>query len=316
MIARSEPAIHATSLGLEDILNQPELVSLRRLTTLVEHLFRVPVAYMALLDHSCRVTTRIGSGAEYWSFLKILPIAGPLAAPAVLTDVALLPGADFGGIRFAASAPLHTSSGLELGLLVIADLKPRPEFSAQDLEALAELAAVLAGKMELRMVASQAMESKLALRETEARFRAVANATPVLIISGGPDGGCAFVNKTWLEFTGRCLEESLGDDWAEDVHPEDRPGLVEAYWRALQTRQAFSRDYRMRRHDGDYRRMHGRGTPHFWEDGTFAGFVGAVVDIEDQPIRHPRALSLSNPLAGPQVTVMPAVAEIDYQPDG
>jgi PAS domain S-box-containing protein len=203
------------------------------------------------------------------------------------TEMGLLPGAGFGDIHFAASAPLHASTGLELGILVIADLKPRPDFAARDLQVLAELAAVLAGKMELRMVASHAMESELALRETEARFRAVANAAPVLIIYGGPDGGCAFVNRTWLEFTGRCLEESLGDNWAEDVHPEDRPGQVEAYWRALQTRQAFSREYRMQRYDGAYRRMHGRGTPHFREDGTFAGFVGAVVDIQDQPNRHP-----------------------------
>jgi PAS domain S-box-containing protein len=290
MIAPSEPGLHATSLAL-DILNQPEQVSLRRLAKLVEYLFRVPVAYMALLDNSCPVPTRIGSGAEYWKLLNTYPRTGLAAAPAVITDAApgLPPSADFGDIRFAASAPLRTSTGLELGTLVVADLQSRPDFSERDLQALAALAEVVAGKMELRMVAAEAMESELALRETEARFRAMADAAPTLIIHGGPDGSCAFVNKTWLEFTGRCLEECLGDDWAEDVHAEDRAGLLEAYRRALQTRQAFTSEYRMQRYDGGYRWMHARCTPRFREDGTFAGFVGAIVDIEELRSRHPIA---------------------------
>jgi PAS domain S-box-containing protein len=284
MITPSEPAIHATSLALQDILNQPEHVSLRRLTTLVEHLFRVPVAYMALLDHSCTVTARIGSGAEYWTFLKTYPFAGLIAAPAVVTDTAsgLPSGADFGDIRFAASVPLRTSTGLELGLLVIADLQPRPDFSEEDLRALAALAEVLAGKMELRMVAAHAMESELALREAEGRFRAMANAAPVPIVYSGPEGDCAFVNKAWLEFTGRSIEEYLGGNWADDVHPEDSHSVYQAYWRAFQARQPFTSEWRMRRHDGQYRRMLGNGTPRFREDGTFAGFVGVVVDIEDR----------------------------------
>ena len=283
MIASTAPAIHATTSSLQQVVNQPEQAGLRRLITLVEQLFRVPVAYMALFDHSLGVTTRIGSGAEYWKFLKTYPVTDLIAAPAVVKDAALgLPaGSDFGPIRFAASVPLTTSAGLELGMLVIADLEPRTGFSEQDLRALGMLAEVLAGKMELRMVAAQALESELARQESEARFRALANAAPVLMIYGGPDGSCSFVNKAWLDFTGRCLEESIGDGWATDIHPEDRPAVQEVYWRALETRQTFASEWRMRRCDGRYRRMLGRGAPRFREDGAFAGFVGAVVDIED-----------------------------------
>ena len=268
---------------LQNILDQPEQPYLRRVTSLVEHLYRVPVAYIALVDNGLSVATRIGSGSEYWEFLKSYPFSGLIAAPEVVKDAErdLPPGASFGEIRFAASVPLRTSAGLELGILVIADRQPRPDFSDQDLQALATLAEVLAAKMELRMVAAQAVETELALREAEGRFRMMANAASVLIIYGGPDGSCSFVNKTWLEFTGRCFEESLGDDWAEDVHPEDRSAVIETYWNAFQTRQPFTSGWRMRRHDGNYRWMLGRGTPCLREDGTFAGFVGVFVDDED-----------------------------------
>jgi PAS domain S-box-containing protein len=335
MITLSKPATSATNLALDHILNQPEPAVLRRLTKMVECLFRVPVAYMALLDHKWDVANRIGSGREHWEFLRTYPLTDLVGAPAVIKDVAkgLPPGVDFGDIRFAASAPLRTSGGLELGVLVIAGLQPRPDFSEQDLQALAALAEVLAGKMELRLVASQAIELERALRETEARFRAIANTAPVPIFYAGPEGGCAFVNKTWLEFTGRSFEESLNDGWADDVHPEDSRNVYEAYWRAFQARQAFDSEWRMRRYDGCYRWMFGRAAPRFRDDGTFAGFVGVVVDIQDAygkcgNCAHgttPR-LTVSAPLAasplplrdspaGPQVTVVPAVSEVDHQAD-
>jgi len=288
MITSPESAIHATKLAPQDILSQPEPVALRRLTKLVEYLFRVPVAYMALPDHSA-VGSGSGSAPECGKFLKTYPSTYVFTAPKAMTGVApgLRPDSGVGDIRFAASAPIRTSAGLELGTLVIADPQPRPDFSERDLQALATLAEVVAGKMELRMVASHAVESDLALRETEERFRAMANAAPVLMIYSGADGGCAFVNRTWLEFTGRSMEESLGEGWAGDVHPEDSRRVHEAYWRAFQARQPFASEWRMRRHDGRYRWMLGRDTPRFQEDGTFAGFVGALVDIEDQRGRHP-----------------------------
>lgn len=138
----------------------------------MEHLFRVPVAYLALIDHHGSVTTRIGSGAEHWRFLKTYPFDGLTDKPAVVKDAALglPPGTGFGDLRFAASTPLRTSDGLELGVLVISDLQPRPAFSTEDLDALTELAEVLAGKMELRMVAAHALESELALREPRPAF--------------------------------------------------------------------------------------------------------------------------------------------------
>jgi GAF domain-containing protein len=182
---------------LQNLLEEPESEALVRLTTLVQHLFHVPVAYMALIDASGRVVTRIGPGREYGAVLGKLAIVEALEDPLIYTDIAdiQIPGFDWGDLRFVGSAPLRCLDGLTLGLLVIADHQPRPAFSPREVAVLVELACVLAGKMELRHIAAQALESELAVREIEGRFRAIANATPVLMTCCGPDGGLTFVNR-------------------------------------------------------------------------------------------------------------------------
>jgi PAS domain S-box-containing protein len=147
------------------------------------------------------------------------------------------------------------------------------------MEALSELACTLAAKMELRMIASHARESELALRETERRFRAIADCAPVLIVCSAADGASTFVNKTWLDFTGRSLEEELADGGAGCVHPDSRKIVYQTYWRAFQAREPVTVEFPMRRHDGEYRWMLCRGVPRFREDGAFAGFVGTMVDF-------------------------------------
>lgn len=251
---------------------------------MVEHLFHVPIAYMALLGCDLKVVTRIGSGCDHWRYLKTYPIVNAFDTPTVVRDAGegVPEGTDFGDLRFAASAPLRTSGGESLGMLVIADFQPRPYFSELDLSALEELASTLATKMELRVIAAQALEAELSLRETEARFRALANSAPVLIISGGPEGGCSFVNRTWLDFTGRELAEELGDGWAESIHPDSRQVVVEATWRALEERKPVTLEHPMRRYDGEYRWMLARGVPRFLDDGTYAGHVACLVDLTDQ----------------------------------
>jgi PAS domain S-box-containing protein len=269
---------------VEKILDIPERPDVLRLTALVERLFRVPVAYVALLDGASQVVTRIGSGNEYWPLLKTYPLTATIETPMVVRDAAeeLPAGANIGDLRFAASAPLLSSSGVSLGVLIVADRDPRPTFSEEDAQALSELACALAGKLELRMIASHARESELALRETERRFRAIADSAQVLIICSAADGASTFVNKTWLDFTGRSMEEELADGGAGSVHPDSRKIVYQAYWRAFQAREPVTVEFPMRRHDGEYRWMLCRGVPRFREDGAFAGFVGTLVDFTNQ----------------------------------
>ncbi len=275
--------------GLHPILDEPEQDGLLRLTRLVERLFHVPVAYIALLGPDVSVVTRIGSGSEYWENMKTYPLPAALAKPQVWPDPSGVPALGFnsGDLQFAAWAPLRSSDGLELGLLVIADTHARPEFSQTDHETLGELADVLAVKMELRTMACDARETEFSRQEAESRFRNIADSAPVLIIYSCADGGTSFVNRTWLEFTGRTLEEELGDGYAESLHPDYRESVMQTYWEAFQARGPLTVEFPMRRHDGEYRWMLARGMPRVQDDGTFAGYISCLVDATDQ-----RAVSL------------------------
>ena len=121
-----------------------------------------------------------------------------------------------------------------------------------------------------------------ALRESEARFRLVANTAPVLIWISDTEKLCTYFNAPWLDFTGRSIESELGNGWAEGVHPEDFNGCLETYTKAFDRRERFSMEYRLRRHDGEYRWVLDIGVPRFNEDGSFAGFIGSGVDVTDR----------------------------------
>jgi len=279
-----------SSSYLQNILDAPEDPDLRQLTTLVERLFHVPVAYIALLGAGGEVVTRIGSGTEYARYLGGVRVDKLLEEPQLVRDSAteLPPGTDVADLRFAASALLRSTSGMRIGVLVIADREPRPGFSEADARTLADLAGVLAGKMELRMIASLALESELALRETERRFRGIANCAPVPLIYSGSDGSFRFVNKSWVEFSGQKLEEVRAGGWAGLIHPDHREQVVEEYWRAFETLQPFATKAPFKRFDGRYRWMLGKGAPRFREDASFAGYVVCLLDIaEYRTVRCP-----------------------------
>ena len=120
------------------------------------------------------------------------------------------------------------------------------------------------------------------LRESEARFRTVANVAPVMIWMSGPDKEGVFFNKGWLEFTGRTVEQELGAGWLEGVHSEDLPNCLDVCGTAFAQREAFTVEYRLRRQDGEYRWLLDTGTPRFESDGTFLGYIGSCIDITER----------------------------------
>jgi two-component system, LuxR family, sensor kinase FixL len=136
-----------------------------------------------------------------------------------------------------------------------------------------------------RGVARDITKRKIAeedLRESEERFRTVANAAPVMIWMSGPDKLCTFFNKGWLEFTGRSLEQELGKGWAEGVHPEDLDRCLDVYENSFNAREFFTMEYRLRRSDGEYRWVLDSGTARFAPDGAFLGYIGSCIDITDR----------------------------------
>lgn len=105
---------------------------------------------------------------------------------------------------------------------------------------------------------------------------------PTPIWRSGLDGQCNYFNQTWLAFTGRTIDQELGDGWIEDIHPNDLDHCVSNYLAAFHARQPFVMEYRLRRHDGVYRCMINYGTPLYNLDDTFAGFIGSCYDISDR----------------------------------
>jgi PAS domain S-box-containing protein len=138
-------------------------------------------------------------------------------------------------------------------------------------------------------LARQLQASAAGLRESEERFRIVADAAPVLIWMSGMDKLCTFFNKAWLEFTGRSLEQELGNGWTEGVHPNDLQQCLEKYTEAFDERKPFVMQYRLRRNDGEYRWISDEGVPRYDAQGRFAGYIGSCVDVTEL-LRQQRAL--------------------------
>ncbi|HET9887981.1 MAG TPA: PAS domain S-box protein, partial [bacterium] len=120
------------------------------------------------------------------------------------------------------------------------------------------------------------------LRESDLRFRHMADHAPVLIWISGPDKKCIWFNKPWLDFVGRPLEQELGDGWAENVHPDDLERCVKTYETCFELRQPFAMDYRLRRNDGEYRWILDNGVPLLNPAGEFTGYIGSCMDISEQ----------------------------------
>jgi two-component system, LuxR family, sensor kinase FixL len=181
--------------------------------------------------------------------------AGALALVALLA----IGGAAHGRGPFVApSAPL-TALAIQLFLVVVA---------AQSF-----FLAVMIGEKKLMLSA---------VNEARDRFRTMADTAPVMIWISGTDKFCNFVNQGWLEFTGRAFEQELGDGWAEGVHPEDLPRCLKTYLEAFDARQSFTMEYRLRRHDGEYRWISDHGVPRYDSAGDFLGYIGSCVDLTDR----------------------------------
>jgi PAS domain S-box-containing protein len=120
------------------------------------------------------------------------------------------------------------------------------------------------------------------LRESEERFRVMANTAPVMIWMSGADKLCTFFNHGWLAFTGRTLAQELGYGWSQGVHADDLERCLEVYASAFDARREFSMEYRLRRHDGEYRYVLDHGVPRFASDGTFLGYIGTCLDLTER----------------------------------
>jgi PAS domain S-box-containing protein len=148
--------------------------------------------------------------------------------------------------------------------------------------------------------ATELEREDLGWRESELRFRHVANTAPVMIWMSGTDKLCNYFNEPWLLFTGRALASELGNGWADGVHPEDFPQCFRTYNDSFDRREPFRMEYRLRRYDGEYRWVLDMGKPRFTENGQFAGYIGSCIDMTDRKVAEETLADLERRLLDAQ----------------
>lgn len=142
-----------------------------------------------------------------------------------------------------------------------------------------ELVAVVHSNLELAKVRRETVAS---LRESEARFRNMADHAPVMMWVTDAQASCTYLNRGWYEFTGQTEASGLGYGWLDATHPDDKAFAEETFLAANDKHEGFRIEYRLRRADGEYRWAIDAGAPRFDEQGLFLGYVGSVIDITDR----------------------------------
>ena len=178
------------------------------------------------------------------------------------------------GIRAVQSTPLRSRTGRPLGMISTHWRTPH-EPTEEDFRFFDVLARQAADLIERTL-------AEKALRESEERFRVIANAAPVMIWMTGADKHLTYLNQTWLDYTGRRLDAVLGQRQVDVLHPDEAEGCREIYAKAFEQREAFQMEHLLRRHDGEYRRVVTTGVPRYNADGPFAGYIGTAVDITER----------------------------------
>jgi len=177
-------------------------------------------------------------------------------------------------VRSTYNVPM-VAGGRVLGVLGLCTVFEEREMSPELLQSQRLLGEVFANALARK----NAEEARL---ESENRFRIVADSAPVMIWMSAANKLCEYFNKQWLDFTGRTLEQEVGDGWTDGVHPEDRRGCLDVYSKSFEAQQEFTMEYRLRRWDGEYRWILDHGVPRFDANGTFLGYIGSCIDISDR----------------------------------
>ena len=147
---------------------------------------------------------------------------------------------------------------------------------------------------------SERKQAEALLRESEERFRNVADTAPVMIWVSGPDKLRTFFNKGWLDFTGKNMDQELGNGWADGVHPGDLDRCYATYSSSFDARQSFKVEYRLRHSSGEYRWVLDNGMPIYRGGGEFTGYIGSCIDVTEQKLAQDRLQTSERQLIGAQ----------------
>ena len=196
------------------------------------------------------------------------------------------------GIRAVQSTPLQSRAGRPIGM--ISTHWHAPHTPTEDDFMLFDVLARQAADLIERV------RSENAIRESEERFRLIANTAPVIIWMSDASKDCTYINQTGLEFSGQPIDASLGNRWMARIHPEDVVQLWDIYSRAFDQRERFQADFRLRRHDGEYRSVVGTGAPRHHGDGSFAGYIGSAIDVTEHRLAEEALVTVNQRLVDAQ----------------
>jgi diguanylate cyclase (GGDEF)-like protein/PAS domain S-box-containing protein len=296
-----------------DVLDTPPESAFDDLTLLAAQICQVPIALVTLIDESRQwFKSKIGLSATEtsrdFSFCahailytdEVFEVRDAQLDPR-FADNPLVTADPY--IRFYAGALLVAPDGLALGTLCVIDRVPRV-LSAEQQTAMRALSRTVIAQLELRrtLVAHRRAEEQLqslnvsleqkvdartaelrremeVRRESEQQYRTLADSGQALIWAADTDKLFNYFNKAWLDFTGRVLEQELGNGWVDGVHPDDSQRCLDVYMSSFDRREKFSMDYRLRRYDGEYRWIRDDGCPLYNSEGEFIGYIGYCLDI-------------------------------------
>jgi len=186
------------------------------------------------------------------------------------------------GVRSLICAPLCVANQV-IGLLNVISDQP-DAFQPRDIHHLRILTETLGNILERQQGAE-------ALRASGEEFRTLAESMPQIVWTTDPTGSCNYINRLWAEYTGRGLEEGLGDGWLQCFHPDDLPASRVAWEEATRTLRPYAMEFRLRRADGEYRWWLNRGEPLRNEQGEVIRWLGTSTDIHDLTVAN-RALQM------------------------
>jgi len=136
--------------------------------------------------------------------------------------------------------------------------------------------------LRLREEITERAKSEASARASEIRFRMLANGAPVLIWLSDIGKRCYWFNQVWLDFTGRKLEQEIDNGWVEGVHPDDVEACMDCFVSHFDRHEPFRMEYRLRRHDGEYRWLLDSGVPLVDDGGKFTGYIGSCIDVTER----------------------------------
>nr|WP_265561917.1 PAS domain-containing protein [Sphingomicrobium arenosum] len=188
-------------------------------------------------------------------------------------------------IRFYAGAPLVSAEGAPIGALCVISPDPRTGLSAYQRQGMEVLARAVMRRLEARrgeleMTAGRE-EARRLLEESQQKFDNLADALPQMAWSTDGEGNPDYFNRRWYEFTGAEPGDHYGNQWVDAVHPDDRETAAAAWQGAVESGEAYETEYRMRRHDGEYRWTLARGLPVHGDNGEVIRWFGTNTDIHE-----------------------------------